>query len=218
MPLGFRCLWFSRMMSLLARISVSLLGALLLSGIFFYGYMAGLIGNPSVYANWLVPLFFYTGIFLCLAAVVFTLINRQSWIRRSFISAVLIGVIFAVFLLLIEPRLQQKEQQNLIKTMQNMYQQYSLQQLNCDDQFQVHLSKIEQRPAEVVLFQKGNFTQPPQRLAGWDKSTSMNDCRFIENTYSLGTQRSFLNRCSNEQRTSVAELIAQAKRLSCQGE
>lgn len=204
------------MMFLVARVAVSILGALLLSSIFFYGYMAGLIGSPSRYAKWLVPLFFYTGIICCLGGVLFTLTEKISWIRRSFVAAVLIVVVFAVFLLVIEPKLQQMEKQYLSKTMQRMYQQYSLQQSDCDDNFQVHLSKIEQHPAEVVLFQKDNFTQSTQRLAGWDKSTSINDCRFIENTYSLGTQRSFLSRCRNQQQTSVADLIAQAKRQGCQ--
>ena len=204
------------MMLLLSRVAVSLLAGLLLGGIFFYGYLAGLIGNPSRYANWLVPLFFYAGILLCLAGVIFTLVEKLDWTRRAFAAAIVLVVIFAGYLLLIEPKLQQREQQNRIKTMQQLYQQNSLQRLDCDDQFQVHLSKIQQRPAEVVLFQKGNFSQPVQYLAGWDKSASMNNCRFIENTYSLGTQRSFLSRCLNQQQASVADLIAQAKRLGCQ--
>uniref|UniRef100_I1XG47 Uncharacterized protein n=2 Tax=Methylophaga nitratireducenticrescens TaxID=754476 RepID=I1XG47_METNJ len=203
-------------MLLLARVAVSLLAALLLGGIFFYGYLAGLIGNPSHYAKWLVPLFFYAGILLCLTGVIFTLVEKLNWARRSFAAAIVLVVIFAGYLLLIEPKLQQREQQNQIKTMQQLYQQYSLQQLDCDDKFQAHLSKIEQRPAEVVLFQKANFSQPVQYLAGWDKSASMNNCRFIENTYALGTQRSFLSRCQNQQHTTVADLIAQAKRLGCQ--
>lgn len=204
------------MMLLLARVAVSLLAGLLLSGIFFYGYLAGLIGSPSHYANWLVPLFFYAGILLCLAGVICTLVEKLDWTRISFAAAILLVVIFAGYLLLIEPKLQKREQQNRIKTMQQLYQQHSLQQLDCDDKFQVHLSRIQQRPAEVVLFQKGNFSQPVQYLAGWDKSASMNNCRFIENTYSLGTQRSFLSRCRNQQQASVADLIAQAKRLGCQ--
>ena len=204
------------MMLLLARVAVSLLAGLLLGGIFFYGYLAGLIDNPSHYANWLVPLLFYAGIILCLAGVFFTLVDKLNWARRSFAAAIVLVVIFAGYLLLIEPKLQQREQQNQIKTTQQLYQQHSLQQLDCDDKFQVHLSKIEQRPAEVVLFQKGNFSQPVQYLARWDKSASMNNCRFIENTYVLGTQRSFLSRCRNQQHTSVANLIAQAKRLGCQ--
>lgn len=204
------------MMLLLARVAVSLLAGLLLGGIFFYGYFAGLIGNPSYYANWLVPLFFGAGIILCLAGVIFTLAEKLNWTRRSFAAAIVLVVIFAGYLLLIEPKLQQREQQNQIKTTQQLYQQHSLQQLDCDDKFQVHLSKIEQRPAEVVLFQIGNFSQPVQYLAGWDKSASMNNCRFIENTYALGTQRSFLSRCMNQQHTTLADLIALAKRLGCQ--
>lgn len=203
-------------MFLLSRVAVSLLAGLLLGGIFFYGYLAGLIGNPSRYANWLVPLFFYAGILLCLASVIFTLVDKLDWTRRSFAAAIVLVVIFAGYLLLIEPKLQQREQQNQIKTMQQLYQQHSLQQLDCDDKFQVYLSKIQQRPAEVVLFQKGDFSQAVQYLAGWDKSASMNNCRFIENTYALGTQRSFLSRCQNQQQTSVADLIAEAKRLGCQ--
>jgi len=204
------------MMSLFPRIALSILGALLLGSILFYGYMAGLIGSSSSYAKWLAPLLFYIGITLCFAAVIFSLTHQIVWIRRSFVAAILVVMIFATFLLLIEPKLQQMQRQNHIKMMHKLYQQYSLHHLDCDDEFQVHFSKIEQRPAEVVLFQQDNFSQPVQRLAGWDKSTTMNDCRFIENSYSLGTQRSFLSRCRNAQQTSVTGLIAQAKRLGCQ--
>lgn len=203
-------------MLLLARVAVSLLGALLLGGILFYGYLAGLIGSPSSYAKWLVPLFFYIGIGLSVGGVLFTLINRPDWIRRSFILAVMVVVMFALFLIFIEPKLQQLEKQNLVNTLQQLYQQYSLEQLDCNDEYEVHLSKINQRPAEVVFFQQDNFTQYPQKLAGWEKSTSMNEFRFIENTYFLGTQRNFLEQCRNAQHTSVADLIVQAKRLGCQ--
>lgn len=203
-------------MPLFARVAVSLIVAILLVSMLFYGYLAGFIGSPSRYAKWLVPVFFYTGVILCLTGVIFTLVEQFVWVRWSFISAVFVVFVFALFLLFIEPKWQQMEKHDFVKNMQRLYLQYSITPLDCDDRYQVHLSKIEQRPAEVVLFQKGNFSQSIQRLAGWDKSASMNDCRFIENTYSLGTQRRFLSQCHNQQQTSVVDLIDQAKRLGCQ--
>lgn len=203
------------MTSLLVRGSISILGALLLCSLLFYGYLAGLIGSPSDYAKWLVPVFFYTGLCLSCAGVLFVFLNWPAWARISFIWSALMVMMLALFLIFIEPTLQRMKTHSLIQNLQQLYQQYSLEKLNCEDGYQVHLSKIEQRPAEVVLFQPDNYEQQPQRLAGWDKASSSNSCRFVENTYLLGTQRMFFSRCQNEQQNSVTELIAQAKRMDC---
>ena len=78
----------SAMMPLFARVAVSLIVAILLVSMLFYGYLAGFIGSPSRYAKWLVPVFFYTGVILCLTGVIFTLVEQFVWVRWSFISAV----------------------------------------------------------------------------------------------------------------------------------
>lgn len=204
------------MTSSLARVAVSLLVALLMGSLLLYGYLAGIIGNSYSQIKWLLSVFFYLGISLCLAGVIFTLTQQKIWVGRAFISAAVIVMLFVIFLIFVQPTLQQRQKESLISNMQLMYQHNSLRRLNCPEGFQVHLIRVNQQPLSVVMFQQDNFLQYPQKLAGWDKTTSMNDCRFIENTYAIGTQRRFLEQCQNDQQISVTDLIAQARLSGCE--
>lgn len=198
-----------------SRIAVSVLVTTSFACLLFYGYLAAMIGRHSTYAQWLVPLLFYVGLALSFSGLVFTLLRRQDWMRRAFTGALIIVLLFAIFLLAIEPHLQQYETRSRINALQQLYQEYSLEQLDCGERYQVHLSKINQRPAELVLFDKENDQQHPVKLAGWERTTSMNACRFIENTYFLGTQRHFLEQCVNDRQMTVDDLLAWARSLDC---
>jgi len=189
--------------------------ALLLMGVLFYLFLAAGLGGQSAIARWLIPVFFYGGSLSCLVAIFASLLNYPKWLRGAFMLAGLIVVLKVGFLVVIEPRIQQHERQQFNQSMQQLYQENALITLNCADNYQLHLVNINQHPAEVVLFQLDNTDKAAQRLAGWSRVAATGDCRFVENTYVLGSQREFLNSCHNASGKTVADVVQQARMLSC---
>lgn len=189
--------------------------ALLLMGILFYLYLAAGIGGQSATAKWLVPVLFYGGSLCCLVAIIASLLNYPLWVRGAFILAALIVVFKVGFLLVIEPKIQQHARQQLNQSMQQIYQQYALITLNCAENYQLHLVNRPNHPAEVVMFQSDNADDSAQRLAGWNQVAATGDCRFVENTYVLGSQRQFLNSCDNSAGQTLDDVIEHARTLAC---
>lgn len=189
--------------------------ALLLTGILFYLFLASGIGGQSATAKWLVPVLFYGGSLCCLAAIIASLLNYSKWVQGAFLLAILIVVFKVGFLLVIEPKIQQNARQQLNQSMQQIYQQYALITLNCADNYQLHLLNRPNHPAEVVMFQSNNADDSAQCLAGWNQVAVTGDCRFVENTYVLGSQRQFLNSCHNSAGQTLDDVIEHARTLAC---
>lgn len=189
--------------------------ALLLILVLFYLFIAASLGGQSAIAKLLVPGLFYGGSLCCLVATGASLLNQPKWVQGAFMLAGLIVIVNISFLMLIEPKIQQHERYKFNHAMQQIYQQYAVTIITCEENYQVTLVNREQWPAEVVLFQLGDYDRPAQRLAAWDRVAATDNCRFVENSYFLGAQREFLNRCQNIAGQTVSDVIQQARMLTC---